>query len=177
MTLEGDNVMRNKYILLLCAVVLLPGCVALADWLDSDMPDQPSGTSIGRTYAQLVVAKRADEVIHYGDNYYCHSCDGQPTRTYTNLLGNKVAVYFYSAGYDYPISCARHQGCSGDYSRCEMIEDRYELKDGVVVDEWKIFASGDEYPLYTRNTCAGYNHINNSAHPTNKEGRKEVPQR
>ena len=144
--------MRVGLIFLICGAMLLSGC---AVW-----PNQSSGESIGRTYEQLVEAKRLDQqVTNYWDargTYYCDSCDGQPTRTYTNPAGNKVVTYLYIAPTDYldpPVTV------------CEMLEERYELRNDVVVDEWFFVGGGEWFPFATKNVCAGYNGLNDNDPP------------
>lgn len=143
--------MKDRYILLICAVMLFPflsGCEEIL---------QPSGKSIGRTYAQLVEAKRSDQILHVtsmgmknGTTYYCNPCNGSPSRTYTNRAGDKVAVYFYTSEVnDY----------RPPYSACVMLEEHYDLRDGAVVAEWKFGDESERYPLYTRNVCDGYTAI------------------
>jgi hypothetical protein len=145
--------MKNRYIFLICSIMLLSGC-ATQEW-----PSQPSGTSIGRTYTQLVEAKRLDQQVkERGAStglvnnfaYDCFSCNGQPTRTYSNPAGSIVAAYLYGRGGD---------SFHPPYSNCTLLEERYELRNDVVVDEWYLLAETERMPLYTKNVCAGYDHI------------------
>jgi hypothetical protein len=39
-----------------------------------------------------------------------------------------------------------------------MLEEHYELRDGIVMDEWYFLAMGDREPLYTKNVCDRYRH-------------------
>ena len=149
--------MRTQYVLLACAALLLPGCAALIAKLTPDWPTQPTGNMVGKTYAQLVAEKRADQQIVYEERdipYYCYSCDGQPTRTYVNAAGNTVAAYFYNRNINYTGEDPR--------SVCDSVEERYELREGVVVDQWYFLgAESEKFPLYTKNVCGivGWNQI------------------
>jgi hypothetical protein len=165
--------MEIRYILLMCTAMLLSGC-AVGSLV------QPSGKSVGRTYEQLVEAKRSDQSIYFagftssiaygGIVYYCNnSCNGQPTRTYTNPAGNKVVSYLYSLVNNVPVSCNQYGNCGGGYSQCLLVEERYELKDNVVVDEWYFTGTGAVWPLYTHNVCNGYGSVNvNDTDPNRK---------
>jgi hypothetical protein len=148
--------MRKEYIFLTCVVMLLSGCAAPII--------QPSERSIGKTYEQLVRAKRADVIIRLSsppkyewktidgwNAYYCYFCDGKPTRTYTNPAGNTVVAYFYYVSED-------HVSAPPPYSICLMLEERYELRDNIVVAQWYFTGEGERRPLYTKNVCDEYDH-------------------
>jgi hypothetical protein len=111
----------------------------------------------GKTYEQLVEEKRQDQTVQYIDDsvmYSCYTCDGKPTRTYTNPAGNMVAAYAYRRGVN-TIGRETH-------STCRILEERYELKDGIVVDQWFLMGVSNYFPVYTENVCAlsGVTYVN-----------------
>ena len=145
--------MGNRFILLICATMLLSGCASLST--DSPL----AKTSIGMTEEQLVAAQSSVKSITPsflgipGGEFFCYRCDGQPTRTYINKAGNKVDVYFYWEVRDAPYVCDR-RSCGGGYSQCEMWEQHFEFANGVVINEKGVHDSGDQEPEGS-NTCEG----------------------
>ena len=147
--------------------MLLSGCNTM--W--GPWPIQSSKSSIGKTYDQLVEAKRLDKQITAWPMglpeplpYNCYSCDGSPTRTYTNPAGNTVAAYFYTR------AISGYNSDDDYYIFCDLLEERYELRDSIVVDEWYVTGWGkvfwDDVPQ--NGVCAGYSYINAADPPPGK---------
>ncbi|MGL4666663.1 MAG: hypothetical protein ACRCWR_01885 [Saezia sp.] len=110
----------------------------------------------GQTYDQLV--QRMSQVKKVDQYLYCHTCDGSPARTYTNDSGNLVAVYLFSTNWNYPGGCSadRYSGsCWDGYSICRMKEQRFEFKDGVIIDAWTEEAESNRKTLYSE-VCQEY---------------------
>ncbi|MDR2188016.1 MAG: hypothetical protein LBE62_08195 [Azonexus sp.] len=158
----------DRTILVVCTAAFLSGCGTLGKSNETRLTEEEHATK-GKTLEQLVAKKRADQTIYWkfnmiaGMDYYCYRCDGQPTRTYTNRAGNTVAVYFYRSYADYPVECykgsAGEMDCDhGNYSQCNLLEQRYEFKDGVVLNVNVLNAFGNRMPLHSK-ACDGYDHI------------------
>jgi hypothetical protein len=148
--------MLNKRVILVCALVFLSGCVSnrkLANaWKEKTYGQLVAAQSLVKSVKLNGLNPRGD--VRIGYEYFCYRCDGQPTRTYTNKAGNTVAVYFYWRTEDYPLNCDDFS-CSDDYSTCYMVEQHFEIANGVVINAKYTFGRGDAEPLYSK-ACEGY---------------------
>ena len=131
--------------LLFLSPFLLSGCTSL-----------PKGS----TKEQLIQRMAKEQkVSHGGKTYYCYSCNGQPTRTFTNSAGNTVMVYHFRTSYDFSGYCSGDgysANCWPAYSQCFMYEERFELQGDILVDSGGYEGSGGREAAYS-NACAGYN--------------------
>ncbi|OKP23825.1 hypothetical protein [Serratia fonticola] len=146
--------MKTGVIVLLFSIFLLTGCSSA----------MLAYKTKGEPYQQLQERKRQEQTIFYNNQkYYCYSCDGTPSRTYTNAIGNNVVVYLYRVQLDFNTHCSVGYGsasCESGYSRCDMVEERFELKNNAVIDATVVNGFGRRLQVYS-DACQGYTEIEN----------------